>query len=122
MAELYQSEYDVGSLRRGVQDGETLWALLAEDGTVTIVPDPTEAAQESAAKELAKLNEERAQREREGKSLDPEEDKEERDKIAALSRTVNFQPAPNPFPAEEDEEKAGNGRRKQSEEKAEARS
>lgn len=108
MADLFQSEYEMGALRRGVQDGETLWQLLAEDGTIAIVPDPTEAAQESAVKELAKANEEKAKREREGKSLDSEEEKEEADKIAALSRIVNFTP-PTQLPAEEEDEEPRRG-------------
>jgi hypothetical protein len=107
MADLFQSEYDLGSLRRGVQDGETLWALLAEDGTVTIVPDPGESEVQAAQKELTKLNEE-------GEADDPEKEAERQKKIAAASRTVNFQPAPSaePIVPEEEEEKAGNGRRK----------
>lgn len=109
MADLFQSEYDLGSLRRGVQDGETLWNLLAEDGTVTIVPDPGEADVESAQKELTALNEE-------GVNDDPEKEAERQKKIAAASRTSNFQPAPQPenelTEEQEEEAKAGNGRRK----------
>lgn len=115
MADLFQSEYDLGSLRRGVQDGETLWNLLAEDGTVTIVADPTEAQIESAQKELTKLNEA-------GEADDAEKEADRQKKIAAASRTVSFQPAPSSQPIleeDDDEEKAGNGRRKA--ETAEAR-
>ena len=114
MADLFQSEYDVGSLRRGVQDGETLWALLAEDGTVTVVPDPTAPEVEAAQKELSKLA-------RRARTRTPTRRPSGRSKIAAASRTVNFQAPPSnePIVAEEEEEKAGNGRRKA--ETAEAR-
>ena len=111
MADLFQSEYDVGSLRRGVQDGETLWSILAEDGTIAIVPDPDPDAVTAAQKKLADVDWD-----------DPEEANSPDTK--ALQRLAAFQaPISAQLPAEdEDEERAGNGRRKQSEEKAEARS
>lgn len=107
MADLFQSEYDVASGRRGVQDGETLWNLLAEDGAIAIVPDPTAPEVESAQKELTKLNEE-------GVNDDPEKEAERQKKIAVASRAVNFQAPVTPAQAEDEEaeEKAGNGRRK----------
>jgi hypothetical protein len=111
MADLFQSHYDLGSLRRGVQDGETLWNLLAEDGTIAIVPDPSEAEVASAQEELTKLNEE-------GVNDDPEKEAERQKQIAVASRTSSFQAPPSaaPIEVEEDEdeekEKAGNGRRK----------
>ena len=108
MADLFQSEYDIGSQRRGVQDGETLWNRLAEDGAVTIVPDPDGATIESAQKELTKLNEE-------GVNDDPEKEAERQKKIAVASRTSSFQAPPSTVieaEEEESEEKAGNGRRK----------
>jgi hypothetical protein len=118
MADLFQSEYDVGSLRRGVQDGETLWALLAEDGTVTVVPDPSEEEVAGAGEELAALIQA-------GEEDDPEKEAERQTKIAQLSRLSSFQAPPSAqLPAEEEEqaeEKAGNGRRKTAE-TAEAKS
>jgi hypothetical protein len=99
MADLFQSHYDLGSLRRGVQDGETLWELLAEDGSITIVPDPTEAEVESAQKELTKLNEQ-------GEAENDEKEADRQKKIAVASRTVNFQPPPSAEPIVVEEEDA----------------
>lgn len=92
MADLFRSHYEMGSQRRGVEDGETLWALLAEDGTINIVDDPTGAEVESAQGKLSKLD---------------LEDPEVRDdpETKALIRTVNFQPpAGTQAPEEEAEE------------------
>jgi hypothetical protein len=121
MADLFQSEYDMGSLRRGVQDGETLWNLLAVDGTVTVVADPGEAEIESARSDLEKAHEAQEKRRRDGEiGKDPEADKEEQDKIDALSRIAGFQPQARAeqLPAEdeddeENEDKEGNGRRRE---------
>jgi hypothetical protein len=109
MADLFQSQFDHGNLRRGVQDGETLWNLLAEDGTLAVVPDPTEPEVLAAAEKLGKI--------------DPDdEEKQNAPETKALARIASFQ-APagaEQLPAEEEDE--GNGRRRQSEAKAEARS
>jgi hypothetical protein len=115
MADLFQSEYNMGSLRRGVQDGETLWNLLAEDGTVTVVPDPGETEIEAARKELEGMADDEPEK-------DPEKEAERQNKIAALSRTASFQPPPAAAEVEgEEEEDEGNGRRRQTQEKAEAK-
>lgn len=134
MADLYQSYYEYGSLRRGVQDAEDLWNLLDEDGTITVVPDPGEEEVEGARADLEKAHEAQDKRRRDGEiGKDAEKDREEQNKINALSRTASFTPPARAeqLPADEDEDdeeredKEGNGRRRDAQRqgaaKAEAR-
>lgn len=107
MADLFRSYYEHGRKRRGLQDAEDLWDLLAEDETITVVEDPVEGDVEGASKKLESANEKQQERIRNNEiGKDPEKDKKERDEIAALSRTASFQPLAEPTFGEDEEDES----------------
>lgn len=102
MAELLQSEFNEIKLRRGVQDLNDLLVMLAEDGSITVIDDPSPEeilkAREQAAKDAQKRQDEaEKEAEREAKEAEKEAEKEKADdtteRIAAL-------PHPDDQPAE----------------------
>lgn len=102
MAELLQSEFNEIKLRRGVQDLNDLLVMLAEDGSITVIDDPSPEeilkAREQTAKDAQKRQDEaEKEAEREAKEAEKEAEKEKADdtteRIAAL-------PHPDDQPAE----------------------
>lgn len=98
MADLYQSEYDEIRLRKSVQDGEDLIALLNRDGSITIVDDPSAKDVEAAQKKLEGLHAKQAEL---ADDADPEEREKLTNEIADVEHTASF---PVAAPAETEEE------------------
>jgi len=105
VAELLQSEFNEIKLRRGVQDLNDLLVMLAEDGSITVIDDPSPEeilkAREQSAKDAQKRQDEaEKEAEREAKEAEKEAEKEKENQPDDTTERIAALPHPDDQPAE----------------------